>query len=133
MQGRKQAMAQWVNDRLGARAETEATDRGAIVINVSDLRDASNNTDVIAQKLLVGLDLLTFTFTRVLVECKGGISRSPTIAAGILAMHKNVDLDICLGEVAQKIRRTQYNYDLVDSLKKTLKSMPKYRHLVNLP
>jgi predicted protein tyrosine phosphatase len=127
-------MAQWINDQLGARAETEATDRGAIVINVSDLRDASNNTDVIAQKLLVGLDLLTnFTHARVLVECKGGISRSPTIAAGILAMHKNVDLDICLSEVAQKIRRTQYNYDLVDSLKKTLKSMPKYRHLVNLP
>ncbi len=126
-------MAQWINDRLGARAETEATDRGAIVINVSDLRDASNNTDVIAEKLVVGLDLLrNFTHTRVLIECKGGISRSPTIAAGILAMDKNVDLGICLGEVAQKIPRTQYNYDLVDSLKKTLKSMAKYRHLVEV-
>lgn len=124
-------MAQWINDRLGVRAETEATDRGAIVINVSDLRDASNNTAVIAEKLVVGFDLLrNFSHTRVVIECKGGISRSPTIAAGILAMDKDVDLGICLGEVAHKIRCTQYNYDLVDSLKKTLRSMPKYRHLV---
>jgi len=127
-------MAQWINDRLGVRSETEATDRGAVVLNVSDLRDAHNNTDAIAKKLFVGVELLLNpSQPKVLVECKGGISRSPTIAAGILAMYKNADLDLCLSEVAQKVPCTQYNYDLVDSLKKTLKSMPKYRHLVALP
>lgn len=125
-------MAQWINDRLGARAETEATDRGAIVINVSDLRDTSNNTDVIAKKLMIGVQLLRHFDVPVLIECKGGISRSPTIAAGILAIWQNRDLTTCLDEVAHKIPRTQYNYDLVDSLKKTLSSMSKHPELLSL-
>jgi len=126
-------MAQWINERFGIVAETEPRERGVLVLNIADLKDGHNNTNEIKKKLMIGLQLLEHAETRLLIECKGGISRSPTIAAGILAIQQNINLTTSLDQVARKVPRTQYNYDLVDSLKKTLKSMPQYRHLVDTP
>ncbi len=57
--------------------------------------------------------------TPILVMCRGGISRSPTIAALYLFYsHKFKTFDDALEYVGKKSSMIQINYDLVDFIKK---------------
>lgn len=103
-------------------AENEPYESGVIIINVSDLNDGTNNPRAIQTKLETALTLLqTFSKQRIVIQCRAGISRSPTIAAAVLALYKAIDFDTALNEVTHRIPRTHLNYDLVDSCREALK------------
>ncbi len=57
--------------------------------------------------------------TPILVMCRGGISRSPTIVALYLFyIHKFKSFDEALEYVGKKSSLIQFNYDLIDFIKK---------------
>lgn len=115
-------MTFWITPRLGTNAEGELYEPGVVIVNVSDLIDGANSPHKIGEKLILAKTILQdFLYTRVIIQCHGGVSRSNTIAAGVLSMVQGMDFDDVLGFVAQKVSRAQYNYDLVDSVRATLK------------
>ena len=123
----------WINNRLGAMAEGDIALPGSVVLNVMNLRDGSNHPASVGKVLTLGLEILRNPIQpKLILQCKGGISRSPTLAAAILAMDKGVDIDICLSEVAHKLPHARYNYDLIDSIKDAMSEMPQYRDLAGI-
>lgn len=117
-------MTFWITPRLGTVAEGEFYEPGVVIINVSDLVDGRNAMLPIAKKIEIAHEVLEkYPDLRVVIQCHGGVSRSNTIAAAVLARWKGVELDSAMNEVHQKVPRTQYNYDLVDSVKLAITSI----------
>ena len=112
-------MIRWiVKDRLGtAAADDFVTDQPTVLVDVRTLVDKRGNS---AAALLVKIDAGVAALRsgkRVVVVCDFGVSRSNTIATGILARWRNLDLDDAVAQVVETTGEMSIKLDMVEDLR----------------
>jgi hypothetical protein len=118
--GRK--MTYWIRRNLGIVSEDEPKEPGIVILDVRDLRDEANPPQNIIPKIAAGVWLVEHGMA-VVVQCQGGISRSPGIAAAIIAYMDKIPFEDALNEVQDKVRRAMPEMSLRDSIKSALRTM----------
>lgn len=116
-------MIRWiVEDRLGtAASDNIARDRPFHVVDTRALVDKrGNSTNDLLAKVREGVDELKRGGS-VIVVCDFGVSRSNTIAAGILAEWRGLDLDAAVAQVIETTGEQAIKLEMVDSMRAALR------------
>jgi len=117
-------MVYWITKLIGTRAvgeELKDEEYGSIIVDVRNLVDGKNDIVPLmnAVKLLMGLcTYCSQTNRKLIIQCQAGISRSNALAAVLIALQVNIELDEALEFVKKKCPRTNINQDLLDQIKK---------------
>lgn len=107
----------WITDKLGTASYGDETiPDHALVLDVRDLIDrGGNSTAAIAEKIQEGVGYLQQDRT-VVVCCDYGISRSNSIAAGILAGHEEISLSDAVRRVLSATDETAIKVDTLNNV-----------------
>jgi UDP-glucuronate decarboxylase len=119
-------MIRWiVEDRLGtAPGDSIARDRPFHVVDTRAMVDKrGNSADDLLGKVWEGVEELRRGGS-VVVVCDFGVSRSNTIAAGILAEWRGLDLDAAVAHVIATTGEHAVKLEMVDSLRAALCKSP---------
>jgi nucleoside-diphosphate-sugar epimerase len=119
-------MIRWiVEDQLGtAPGDSIARDRRFHVVDTRAMVDKrGNSADDLLGKVREGVEELRRGGS-VVVVCDFGVSRSNTIAAGILAEWRGLDLDAALAQVIATTGEQAIKLEMVDSLRRALRKSP---------
>jgi len=111
----------WITENLGtAPAADPALGDGAAVLDVRDLVDKFGNSPAATrEKIEQGVRLLR-EGRRVIVCCDYGISRSNSIAAGILASFGGLSLEQAIRRVVEKTGEREIKLDPLRSVREAL-------------
>jgi nucleoside-diphosphate-sugar epimerase len=109
-----------VKDRLGTTAADDfVSDQLTVLVDVRNLVDKRGNS---AAALLAEIDAGVSALRggkRVVVICDFGVSRSNTIAAGILARWRDLDLDDAVAQVVETTGEMSIKLDMIEDLRDT--------------
>jgi protein-tyrosine phosphatase len=113
----------WITKKLGTAAkyelnEIEKLENVEIVVGF-DIKDGAGNTPLQMKRKVWKIAWTMSGGKRVVIVCKGGISRSNTIALAYLVWN-GMDFDKACNLVREKVPIAQFNQDLLDLVKKTL-------------
>ena len=119
-------MIRWIVDgKLGTAAADGVTpDTDTVFVDARTLVDKRGNS---ASSLLAQIEAGVAALSknkRTVVVCDFGVSRSNTIAAGILAVWRNIDIDAAIAEVLEKTGETSIKLDMIETLRETLGRKP---------
>lgn len=111
----------WITPYLGTSDYLTSVfiEPGAIIFDVRDLIDGTNPPKIVADKLLALIGTVHHN-EKVVVRCKGGMSRSPAMVAGFLSWFWYVDYWDALNEVKKKNPMANPNPDMNESVIKAL-------------
>jgi UDP-glucuronate decarboxylase len=112
-----------IKDKLGtAAADDFLPDGQTVLIDVRALVDKRGNsaTALVAQ-IDAGVSALKGG-NRVVVVCDFGVSRSNTIAAGILSRWRELDMDTAIGQVVETTGETSIKLDMIESLRQAFQT-----------
>ena len=96
-------MIRWITQNLGTAAYNDAItiSEDFEIVDVRNLVDKEGNTSLEIQKKIDEALLLLESKKRVVVCCDYGMSRSNSIAAGILARHENISIASAVKKVME--------------------------------
>ena len=112
-------MIRWiVENRLGTAGADDVASKGQmLLIDARDLVDKrGNSTTVLLADIDAGVAALT-SGNCVVVICDFGVSRSNTIAAGILARWRGLDVDAAVAQVMEMTGEISIKLDMIESLR----------------
>jgi nucleoside-diphosphate-sugar epimerase len=111
-------MIRWITNELGtAPYDQVGTDPNFQIIDVRDLVDKRGNSDAIVKEK-IGLAIAELKVGRkVVICCDRGMSRSNAIAAGILALYKNITLNQAIQDVMQKIGEKSIKIEVLAAIR----------------
>ncbi|MEO9298574.1 NAD(P)-dependent oxidoreductase [Devosia alba] len=114
-------MIRWITPFLGtAAAGSSDIDATIQIVDVRDLVDKhGNNTDAIRSKIDQGIALLNGGH-RVVICCDYGISRSNSIAAGILSRHTTIPFDAAVREVRRATGEDEIKLEPLNAVRAAL-------------
>jgi nucleoside-diphosphate-sugar epimerase len=119
-------MIRWIiHEKLGTAAYGEhATKEDTVEVDARTLVDKRGNSPAaLLEKIDEGARGLT-AGRKVVVVCDFGVSRSNTIAAGILARWKNLDIDQAVAEVVSLTGESSIKLDMVETLRSAFGHKP---------
>lgn len=112
-------MIRWINDKIGTASffEIEKKLPGNIaILDVRDLVDKKGNSNsAVFEKVDEGVKLLEKGY-KVIVACDYGISRSNSIAAGIIAVKEKITLEEAISEVINKTGEKEIKIEMIESV-----------------
>jgi len=108
-----------INEQLGTMAEGETPPEGWMVLSVRDLRDGLENPLKICKKIDYACAFLSLG-AKIMIKCYAGISRSNSIAMGILVEYFNMEWLEALSLVLTNVPRAQINHEFEYSVKTAL-------------
>jgi nucleoside-diphosphate-sugar epimerase len=111
-----------VKNRLGtAAADDFVSDQQSVLIDVRALVDKrGNSATALLGEIDAGVRALR-SGNRVVVVCDFGVSRSNTIAAGILARWHDLDLDAAVAQVIETTGEMSIKLDMIESLREAFR------------
>jgi nucleoside-diphosphate-sugar epimerase len=113
-------MIRWIDQSIGTAAFTDFEAAGVEILDVRSMVDgAGNSRDTIRVLVEAGLRHLQ-SGVRLLVCCDHGISRSTTIAAGIIARRDGMSFDAAFHHVRIRMGEHRMDFALVDSVRGAL-------------
>jgi nucleoside-diphosphate-sugar epimerase len=114
-------MIRWINNYIGTAAWNDVVSRTDIIIlDVRNLVDKEGNDLVeIRKKIDEGLNILNFS-DKIVVCCDFGMSRSNSIAAGIIAKKENIDFSEAINIVLSKTDEKEIKISMLDSVQQAL-------------
>ncbi|MDH4316978.1 MAG: NAD-dependent epimerase/dehydratase family protein [Desulfobulbaceae bacterium] len=109
----------WITDFIGTAPAEEVSKRSDLkVVDVRDLVDkAGNRPDAVKEKIMIGVKHLR-RGSRVVVCCDYGISRSNSIAAGIIAVHDQISFYDAVQLVQEKTGETEIKLAPLESVRR---------------
>ena len=123
----------WITPQLGSMSELDGCPKDAVILDVRDFYDGPGNKPKdVWKRIKQGFDIIQ-SGKRCAVQCTAGISRSNSIAAGILAVLKwsgqgrDDDLGVtlhymdCLSLVRSKVLRAYPNPEIIATVIAALK------------
>jgi len=111
----------WITENLGTAPATDpAISAEMSVIDVRDLVDKSGNTAVATREKIEQGVLLLREGRRVIVCCDYGISRSNSIAAGLLARQRGIPFDQAVREVMQATGESEIKLEPLRAVRQAL-------------
>lgn len=115
-------MVRWINKYIGTAARNNISEDGEFkILDVRNLVDKEgNNLDEIANKIREGVTLLEST-DKLVVCCDFGMSRSNSIAAGIISMKDNIDFYTAVELVMAKTGEKEIKISMLESVESSLK------------
>jgi UDP-glucuronate decarboxylase len=121
---------QWITPLLGTASASEALDvLGVEIIDVRELVDRSgNNAQSIHDKINSGVQSL-MAGKKTIICCDHGISRSNSIAAGILASTEQISIDAAVGKVIEATGETEIQLGIIESIRNVVESGKELHHL----
>lgn len=116
----------WITDKLATAPYGDTTiPDDAQVLDVRDLIDRDGNSvEVIADKIQEGVAYLKQDLTLV-VCCDYGISRSNSIAAGILALYENQPLSYTVRHVLNTTKESAIKVDMLNTVWLAMENLTK--------
>lgn len=117
-------MVWWITKLIGTKAvdeELKEEEYGSIIVDVRDIVDGNNDIVLLRNTIRVLMGLCTYCSQvnkKLIIQCQAGISRSNALAAVLIALQVNIELDDALEFVKKKCPRTNINQDLLDQIKK---------------
>ena len=114
-------MIQWITDSLGTAAWGDVSNMADVqTVDVRDMVDKRGNTAVIVgAKIKEALDYLQ-NGKKTVICCDYGISRSNSIAAGVLAEFEGIDLSEAIQRVVTKCGQDGVKVEVISSVRKAL-------------
>ncbi len=113
----------WITPLLGTAAANEV--EGIVDVQVIDVRDmldkGGNTALVIKEKIQLGCELLS-AGKKTVVCCDHGISRSNSIAAGILARFEAISLDDGVRRVLAETGETELRMDVIEAVRNAIEN-----------
>ena len=115
-------MVRWITEFLGTGPFTKITPEGDMrILDVRDLVDkAGNDPSEIVEKIDAGIAVLN-EGCRLVVACDYGISRSNSIAAGILSVYENIPFDEAAYTVVQTTGEQEIKLGPLGAVRRALK------------
>ena len=116
-------MIRWITPMLGtASAGSSDIEPDTAIVDVRDLVDKiGNSSDAVLAKINQGTALLN-AGRRVVVCCDYGISRSNSIAAGILSLHSTMSFDEAVNEVRRATGEGEIKLEPLNVVRRALGS-----------
>jgi hypothetical protein len=119
----------WITDQIGIKSvkqNLKESEYGAIIIDLRNIKDdGTNDQNEVYMTLQKIFKVVTNRDAKVILQCDGGISRSPVFMAAILVMGTQMSWDDAIDFVKKKNPETQINQDLLDTVKKVLNYITK--------
>ena len=115
-------MIRWiVDEKLGTAAADGITpDEHTVYVDARALVDKrGNSASALLAQIEIGVAALSKN-KRTVVICDFGVSRSNTIAAGILATWRSLDVDKAIAEVLEKTGETSIKLEMIETLREAL-------------
>lgn len=114
-------MIRWINSYIGTAAWSNVADREDIVVlDVRNLVDkGGNDLKEVGKKIEEGLKILA-TSEKIVVCCDYGMSRSNSIAAGIIAKKENIDFNLAVDLVVEKTGEKEIKIGMLDTVQQFL-------------
>jgi UDP-glucuronate decarboxylase len=117
-------MIRWITERLGTCAYDERPDGDHHIVDVRHLVDKGGNSSAaIRESVEAGAAALKSGRT-VVVACDFGVSRSNSIAAGILGVNEGRGFDDCVAQVLAATGESEIKLDMVQSVREALSESP---------
>lgn len=116
-------MTRWVTKYLGikdAKSRLSTDEYGSIILDLRDMADGSNPPELLARifgKVFATVASAKKLGTRVILQCEGGISRSPAMVAAIFVYANDMEWEDALDLVKKKVPEAQISLELLDSFK----------------
>lgn len=114
-------MIRWITDYLGTAPATSAEINPSMaIVDVRDLVDkAGNPVDAVRLKIEQGVNAIR-EGRRLVVCCDYGISRSNSVAAGILSMHAGVSFDEAVAAVSNATNEFEFKLEPLNVVRAAL-------------
>ena len=111
-------MIRWITQNLGTAAYNDAItiSEDFEIVDVRNLVDKEGNTSLEIQKKIDEALLLLESKKRVVVCCDYGMSRSNSIAAGILARYENISIASAVKKVMGETGEREIKLEMLQSL-----------------
>ena len=111
----------WIHDYIGTAAwHNVAHEKDITILDVRNLVDkGGNDTTEVRLKIEEGLSMLAIT-GKILVCCDYGMSRSNSIAAGIISKKENIDFEDAVNLVIDKTGEKEIKIGMLDSVQAAL-------------
>lgn len=117
-------MIRWITERLGTCAYDRRPEGNYHLVDVRHLVDKGGNSSAaIAECIEAGVAALKSGAT-VVVACDFGISRSNSIAAGILSVSEERGFDECVAQVLAATGEAEIKLDMIQSVRDALPDAP---------
>lgn len=116
-------MIRWINDYIGTAARNSVQEDGKFkILDVRNLVDKEgNNLDEISKKIQEGVALIGEK-GKLVVCCDFGMSRSNSIAAGIIALKDSIDFYAAVELVMDKTGEKEIKISMLESVENSLKT-----------
>lgn len=117
-------MIRWINDYIGTAAwNNVGHSNDIVVLDVRNLVDKEgNDITEIGKKIEEGLKMLNAA-DKLVVCCDYGMSRSNSIAAGIIAKRENIDFSEAVDLVIDKTGEKEIKIGMLDSIQNALSGL----------
>ena len=119
-------MIRWIiPGLLGTAPDSDyVADEGNIKVDARTLVDKHGNSPAaLRDKIDEGVSALK-AGRRVIIVCDFGVSRSNTIAAGILAKSRGMAIDAAVAEIVKATGESSIKLDMIEDLRAALNSLP---------
>jgi len=120
----------WITPLLGtAPASDELDVLGVEIIDVREMVDRSgNHAQSIQDKIRSGVKSLT-AGKKTIICCDHGISRSNSIAAGILASIEQISIDAAVSKVIEATGETEIQLGVIEAIRNVVENGKELHHL----
>jgi len=118
-------MIRWIiPGLLGTAPDSDYVAEGSIKVDARTLVDKHGNSPAaLCDKIDEGVSALE-TGRRVIIVCDFGVSRSNTIAAGILAKSRGIAIDAAVAEIVKATGESSIKLGMIEDLRAALNSFP---------
>lgn len=120
---------QWITPFLGTAPASDKLD--VLEVEIIDVREmvdrAGNNTQSIKDKIHSGVKFIK-DGKKIIICCDHGISRSNSIAAGILASVEHISLDAAVRQVIEVTGETEIQLGVIEAIRSVVESEKNLNH-----
>jgi UDP-glucuronate decarboxylase len=109
----------WITENLGTASYNQAIKEGYnyYIVDVRDLVDREGNlSDEVGRKIDEGVSML-YRGKKVVISCDCGMSRSNSVAAGILSMTENISLNDAIKQVIKSTGETEIKIEMLEAIR----------------
>ena len=119
-------MTVWITPRLGTCAYDQRPETGFYLVDVRHLVDKGGNASVAIRKCIEAGVAALKSGQVVLVACDFGVSRSNSIAAGILSVAEGCSFDEAIARVLGATGEAEIKLDMIESVRSSLSNRDAY-------
>jgi nucleoside-diphosphate-sugar epimerase len=122
-------MIRWITRELGTGARETIDEPGVDIVDVRHLVDKGGNSEETVRSAVAEALKLLAQGSRVVVCCDYGMSRSNSIAAGVLAIHKGISFSDAVREVIQQTGERAIRLEVLSAVEDALDGLaPALKH-----